>query len=190
MVRTLERFALALFRKPQGAPARGIRCISSRIESRCTTSQSVSCGGLKHADRVEDLAVAALSIALAGMILVAVARPRIVRGLEGLIGGHAARMQPSTADPVGGHPGVTETRAATLQGFTYPLFTAVGFETAGFGTANGFTGQIEDRGSIEQVCGAIDTPAQRGIAACSEELRSMSRVGPAQASGRFGLKAV
>ncbi len=87
---------------------------------------------------------------------------------------------PSTADSVRGHPGVADTNATTLQDFGYPLFTAIGFETAGFGTANGFTGPIEDRGSIEQVCDAISTRARRGISACLEELRSISKVDPAR----------
>ncbi len=39
---------------------------------------------------LRNLAIAALCLALAGMIGVAVARPRVVRVLEGLIGGHAA----------------------------------------------------------------------------------------------------
>ena len=45
----------------------------------------------------------------------------------------------------------------------YPRFSTVGFETAGFGTANKFTGPIADRGSIEQVCEAIGSRAKRGI---------------------------
>src|SRR5437763_1267519 len=134
---------------------------------------------------LRSLAVAALCMALAGMILVAVARPRVVRGLEELIGRHSPWMQRSAGDPARGHPEITETTVVTSQNFTYPLFTAIGFETAGFGTANGFTGPIEDRSSIEQVCDAINTRAQRGIASCLEELRSISRVSSAQSLRAF-----
>src|SRR5262249_55557778 len=62
--------------------------------------------------------------------------------------------------------------------FVFPLFSEGGFETAGFGTANRFTGPIDDRASIEQVCTAIATRAQRGIDECLAELNSIPRDDP------------
>ena len=124
--------------------------------------------------------VGCLCVVLSGLGLLTLSDPNLVKRLGGI-----------ARDLWGGKPGlpldsgVQRSAAAVtgsaspsrLQDFTFPPFTASSFETAGFGTANRFTGPIEDRGSIEQVSAAIATRAERGINACLQELRSISQGG-------------
>ncbi|HKI20895.1 MAG TPA: CRTAC1 family protein [Isosphaeraceae bacterium] len=124
--------------------------------------------------------VGCLCVVLSGVGLLTLSDPNLVKRLGGI-----------ARDLWGGKPGlpldsgVQRSAAAVtgsaspsrLQDFTFPPFTASSFETAGFGTANRFTGPIEDRGSIEQVSAAIATRAERGINACLQELRSISQGG-------------
>src|SRR3954453_18612382 len=111
---------------------------------------------------------AVICVALAAVGLYALTNPGVVKKLEG------RRSGPASPESAKG-----TTRPQPLD-TSYPLFSTVGFETAGFGTANKFTGPIADRGSIQQVCEEIGTRARRGIEICMNELRSIPRDDPGQ----------
>ncbi len=67
----------------------------------------------------------------------------------------------------------------------FPLFSADGFENAGFGAASGYTGPIEDRRSLEQVRHAIRGRAQRGLRDLTEALRSIAPDSPDRSLSSF-----
>ena len=110
---------------------------------------------------------AAICVALTSAGLFALMNPAPWKGLEGKKTGPRRESAKQTDSRRVLNPG-------------YPLFSTVGFETAGFGTANKFTGPIADRGSIEQVCEAIGSRAKRGIDIFMNELRAIPRDDPSQ----------
>jgi hypothetical protein len=67
------------------------------------------------------------------------------------------------------------------------VFSAGGFENAGFGVATGYTGPIEDRRSLEQVRQAVRGRAQRGLEGLIASLRSIAPDSPDRAMSRFQI---
>ncbi len=70
----------------------------------------------------------------------------------------------------------------------FPLFSADGFENAGFGSASAYTGPIEDRRSLDQVRHAIRGRAQRGLRDMAEALRSIGPDSPDRSLTSFRLQ--
>ena len=124
------------------------------------------------------LLVGCFCVVLAGLGLLTLSDPQMVKKLGVIAGDLWGRMPgwPSGWGVQRTTAVVTGSASPSLpQDFTFPPFTSNSFETAGFSTANRFTGPIKDRGSIEQVCAAIRTRADRGIESCLEELRSIPK---------------
>ncbi len=78
------------------------------------------------------------------------------------VGKNSRLPRGSTSHPLAGAAAIAAPPSGASD-LMFPLFSAGGFETGGFGTANRFTGPIADRGSLAEVCKAIGTRAQRGV---------------------------
>ena len=129
---------------------------------------------------VKVLSIGGLCLALAGLGSVLLTDPNSLHELVAfgrrIADVYTGRQAGSTGQPLASAmPAATTSRTS---GLSYPLFSAGGFETGGFGTANHFTGAIGDRGSIEEVCKAIGARARRGIDTCLDQLRSLQSDDP------------
>jgi hypothetical protein len=127
-------------------------------------------------------AVAIFCIGLAGIGVIALSDPDVVTRLGKLTGEGSTRFRGPSARTTREQPIAANGKGPTApQQAEFPLFSANNFETGGFGTANRFMGPVQDRGSIEEVCGVISKRAQRGIEECLEEIRSIPKGDSSQA---------
>ncbi len=125
-----------------------------------------------------------IGLVLCGTFLGAVGKvlttPRAQRTIPGQ-GGWMQAAALASPDPRRGTP-----RGSSP---AFPIFSAGGFETAGYSTAARFTGPIQDRGSIEQVRDAFATRSQRGLADRLAELGAIPREGPDPSFRRLRVQA-
>ncbi len=125
------------------------------------------------------LSMAGLCVVLAGLGSLLLSDPQSMQKLGALVRNDRARKSRSQPGPTG--PPSATGPSSRASDTSFPLFSAGTFENAGFGAAIHFGAPVADRGSIEDVCTAIRTRAQRGIDACLEDLRAIPSDDPDRA---------
>jgi hypothetical protein len=129
------------------------------------------------------VSVAGLCIVLAGLGLLALTDPQTMQKLGSLAGSEGGRNSHSRIRITSREAASATANAPQPPGSdpNFPLFSAGTFENAGFGAAMHFAEPVADRSSIDAVCKAIKTRAQRGIDAYLEDLRSIRSDDPNRA---------